>query len=314
MKWLALILFGTLALISSSVYSKDDEKNELEKLAEVTRNLPRAIRAEMIVQKYHVLYPSADLSRLGKKELELRFASADVATFYSHDDVIAGEMLDIYKLLRAKEVRRPEELSAVAGAQIISRSFSRLDGMQEIGPLPKEFNVPEIDNKVVEVNANWQILRPSAGKLIRDVYPIDQGKFVVVISNPLCGFSEAASKVIESDKDLSVFFSKHGLWLVPPARRLYDVDVIEWNKSHSSQKMVLAYKTNNWPIIDDWSTPIFYFLENGIVVDKIVGWPKNGQNLGQLRAAIERFTHRARKSSQGYEEEQLSSQGPSSAP
>ena len=314
MKWLTLILFGALALISSSAYSKDDGENELKNLAEVTRNLPRSIRAEMIVQRYHVLYPSVDLSRLGKKELELRFASADVATFYSHDDVIAGEMLDIYKLLRAKGVRRPEEFSAVAGAQIISRSFSRLDGMQEVGPLPKEFNVPEIENKVIEANANWQILRPSANKLIRDIYPIDQGKFVVVISNPLCGFSEAASKVIESDKDLSAFFSKYGLWLVPPARRLYEVDVIAWNKNHSSQKMVLAYKANNWPIIDDWSTPIFYFLENGTVVDKIVGWPKNGQNLGQLRAAIARFTSQARKSSQGYDEKQLSSQGPSRAP
>jgi len=76
---------------------------------------------------------------------------------------------------------------------------------------------------------------------------------------------------------------------VPPMRQLHVDRVALWNKLHPTQVMALAYKTKNWPIIDDWSTPIFYFVRNGIVVDKVVGWPKDGRNTPLLRAAISRF-------------------------
>lgn len=289
MKLATIFLFGVLTLFAPPAISINGGRHEIEQLADITRNLPRSVRAEMIAQKYHFLYPAADFSNYDIEALRARFESADIATFYSHDSAIADEMLEIYGILRDRGANHSKDLSAVAGAQIISRNFGAIEEISGTEPLPEEFDIPIIENRVSDENANWQILRPSENKLVRDIRSIKDGKFVVVISNPLCGFSDAATKVIESDKHLSSFFTEYGLWLVPPARRLYSNEVISWNKNHQSQEMVLAYQARNWPIIDDWSTPIFYFVNDGNVVDKVVGWPKNGQNLMKLKAAIDRF-------------------------
>ena len=290
MKRIAFAAALIFTALSSSAISQDDRGPEIEQLAEITRNLSRTTRAGMIAQRYHSLYPKKDLNLFSKEELRARFDSANIAVFYSHDQKIAGEMISLYNTLHAKGAEKPEDLFTVAGAQIISRNFDRFDEISGSESLPKEFHIPAIEDHISNESIKWQILSPFPNKLVRENFPIDKGAYVIIVSNPLCGFSIAASKAIQSDGDLSNFLSKHGLWRVPPARRLYNNEAVAWNASHPSQKMVLAYKNESWPIIDDWSTPIFYFIKNGAVVDKVTGWPKNGQNLNQLHGAIDRFT------------------------
>lgn len=49
--------------------------------------------------------------------------------------------------------------------------------------------------------------------------------------------------------------------------------------------MVFAYDLGEWPMIDDWATPIFYFLRDGRLVAKVIGWPRGGRVAG-LETAI----------------------------
>ena len=290
MKFINFSCFCILILFSSAAISKGDGKQEIEQLANATESLHRSIRSKMIVQKYYFLHPPSNVNDHSIEELESRFDAADTAVFYSHDEKIADELVEIYNALRARGKERPGDRSSLAGAQIISRNFSSLGKMSTFESFPDEYHVPDIENEISDDQARWQLLKPSNNKLIRTTHSIEKGKSVIVISNPLCGFSNAASKAIESNADLSEFFSKYSLWLVPPTRRLYFKEITAWNSNYPSQKMALAYKTENWPIIDDWSTPIFYFIENGEVVDKVIGWPKDGGNVSKLRNAITRFS------------------------
>lgn len=282
---LAIFMWFSLATKATEI----SRRQELESLASVTENLPQSVRAGMIVGKYRSFYPKIEFASYGAIELRVRFDAADVAEFYSHDEVIAAELLAMYKILFNKGLATSDDHDAVIGAQVLSRSFESIADIPSISSVQGALAVPVIESKVMSEEEKWQILTVDSRGLTREVREIEGGDAVVIVSSPLCGFSKAASDAIEHDAALTEFFTKYGLWLVPPMRQLHVDRVALWNKLHPTQVMALAYKTKNWPIIDDWSTPIFYFVRNGIVVDKVVGWPKDGRNTPLLRAAISRF-------------------------
>ena len=278
----------SIALISSLAFAGSvgsNELGEIRKLADVTNNLPSNMRAEIIARKYRSQYPASNLADLDTVALRERYESADIAAFYSHDRGIALEMLAIHEIMRSRRESNLSDLIAAAGALVVTRSFNAARTLLSAEPLP-ELTIPDVEELVTDDNYRWQILRLGPKGLVRDIAAIDAGMRVVVVSNPLCGFSSAATKAIESDPYLSAFFSEYGLWLVPPAQRLYVDEVSFWKETYPAQEIVLAYQRTNWPVIDDWATPTFYFLKDGIVVDKISGWPKDGRNMVKLRAAV----------------------------
>lgn len=291
MKKTAPILISILMGISAATAAAAEisHRQEIEDLASVTDNLPEAVRAGMIVGRYRFFYPTGEITSSGVDVLRARFDAADVAVFYSHDDEIASELLAMYKVLFNESLATPADRDIVAGAQILTRSFENIADIPDTSSAHGAFDVPVIESKVAHKEDQWQVLEINNRGLTREARKVDKEDVVVIISSPLCGFSKAASDAIEKDDTLSAFFSKYGLWLVPPMRRLHVNRIASWNELHPTQMMALAYKTKNWPIIDDWSTPVFYFVSNGIVVDKVVGWPKDGRNIPLLRAAISRF-------------------------
>jgi hypothetical protein len=52
--------------------------------------------------------------------------------------------------------------------------------------------------------------------------------------------------------------------------------------------MTLVYNVNEWPMIDRWDTPVFYFFKRGRLVRQIVGWAPWGSKK-QLWAALHLF-------------------------
>jgi len=50
--------------------------------------------------------------------------------------------------------------------------------------------------------------------------------------------------------------------------------------------MVLAYDYHEWPMIDRWYTPVFYFLRNGRLVSEVIGWPRAGRKT-EIVAALQ---------------------------
>ena len=41
--------------------------------------------------------------------------------------------------------------------------------------------------------------------------------------------------------------------------------------------MSLADQRADWPALDSWGTPTFYFFQRGALVSKVRGWPRAGR-------------------------------------
>jgi hypothetical protein len=101
--------------------------------------------------------------------------------------------------------------------------------------------------------------------------------FVVVVAHPLCHFSQNAISAIAADPELSAGL-KQAIWLAPPDGNLR-LDVFRnWNRIHPLQRMAIAYTKTEWPSIDSWETPTFYFFRKGELVGKVAGWPVSGHS------------------------------------
>lgn len=110
---------------------------------------------------------------------------------------------------------------------------------------------------------------------------------IVVVSSPLCHFSQRAIRSIESDADLRPLFHDHAVWVVPPDQSTPFATVAKWNRVHPHESMAVAYRREEWPMIDLWETPVFYFLREGRVVSKVVGWPIAGRK-AEIRRSLKR--------------------------
>jgi hypothetical protein len=115
---------------------------------------------------------------------------------------------------------------------------------------------------------------------------------IVVISHPLCHFSQNASKAIYADAELSGIFKNYSLWLAPQDGRIQLHAFQHWNQDHPYTPINIAYLQEEWPQFDSWDTPIFYLLKHGKVTKKIVGWPPSGENLEALRKSLHEFVLR----------------------
>ncbi|HTX59458.1 MAG TPA: hypothetical protein VMH02_07220, partial [Verrucomicrobiae bacterium] len=60
--------------------------------------------------------------------------------------------------------------------------------------------------------------------------------------------------------------------------------VAAWNRRHPREPMTFAYAESEWPAIDRWELPVFYFFRDGKLAAEVVGWPRGGRKPQILRA------------------------------
>ncbi len=118
------------------------------------------------------------------------------------------------------------------------------------------------------------------------------GKKMVMISHPDCGFSSQAFR--DFPPEIEEYFKKNGIFVSPISENRVKSEikaVHEWNENSPFHHLPVL-RTTPLPPLDLSSTPQFYFFQDGIFVEKVVGWPKDGSNLVLLKAAIERLQQR----------------------
>lgn len=106
---------------------------------------------------------------------------------------------------------------------------------------------------------------------------------IIVVSHPLCHFSNDARSFIKNSKYRAVFESA-SLWVIPPSGSMYIEKVFNVNKD-SSLPFEYFYVMNEWPEIERWDTPSFYFYSNGLLVYTFSGWPEEG-NIDKLEEGL----------------------------
>jgi hypothetical protein len=171
-------------------------------------------------------------------------------------------------------------------AFIGARMFTEARALTKQHQMPVFEVLPELHEAadLVPGHPTEWVVDPNARVLLRRNVDLQPAQ-VVVVSHPQCHFSQNAVRDIQADPVLRETFLEHAKWLAPQSNRL-DFDVIQrWNREHPSQEITIAFRRDEWPMIDSWATPTFYFLKNGVVSAKVEGWPKEGSR-SELLAAL----------------------------
>lgn len=121
--------------------------------------------------------------------------------------------------------------------------------------------------------------------LRRETVDLHSSPVVIVVGHPGCHFSRDAVAAIASDPELAKAMSTAAIWLTSPSTSLTDGAVVVWNRENAAYAYRYVESKGDWPEINYWGTPTFYFMNDGALVKKVVGWPEDGRKQ-ELRAGF----------------------------
>lgn len=235
------------------------------------------------------------LSGLSDVDLRALMLAAQLAVFYSHsDDILDDAMADLRLLERRGDVSVADKRAAYqllvsnrrfdearrfldAHAELDARAPPRLLGLRAADAgSAAEMRVGEADGTLV-----WAPI---------DVTALPR---ILVVGHPLCHFTQDAARAIEADPVLKALFATQSKWLAPQDTTT-DFSVFRrWNAEHPDLPTTIAYRAAGFTMIDNWSTPTFYFIDHGHVVSQVTGWPRGGRREKVLAAYREAFPESA---------------------
>lgn len=237
-------------------------------------------RSRAIRDGYDRLFGSASVSpnSVSDSDLHLLFRAASIAMFGTTDPKYFDAMDLPLAELRARGLASKDDYRMMHAALVLARDFERADALALDHPALELSATPPIVERVPAGHSGpteWAV-SPDNYELIHQKVALDLPAKVIVVAHPDCGFSRAAMQAIESDPVLGPLFAEHAHWLAPQAQRLGVERLQQWNRKHPSVEMTLAVDTREWPMMDDWATPNFYFFKDGELKARVSGWPLDG--------------------------------------
>lgn len=212
------------------------------------------------------------LHALSDGDLALTFRAATNVFWFDPAPVYADDMRRDLAELHLRHVAAPNAYEAVYRALIRSRDFAAADDLRARYPEAHLPPLPAVRDVAGHPGPTLLQSNQAGTELVRRAFAFDQPAQVIVIAG--CHFARDAARDIESDPNLRAAFSRHVLWLTPQDGDPADPDLIRWNREHPLTAMRSAYRESEWPQIDSWAMPTFYFFKDGKREAKIVGWQR----------------------------------------
>lgn len=219
-------------------------------------------------------------------ELQQLFDAATLACFYSAQIGQARDMQRILDRLIEKSAATEQHFSRMFDAYVQVRLFAeaaeiqRLHGTASMAPLPK-FD----DLDMAASDAPTELIVDVDRRLMtRQIAVLPSDPYILVAAHPQCHFTHNAFVAIAADVELSTLFRVHAKWLKPPGMQLEFDAVQNWNSHYPDAPMTIAWRSEEWSLVDSWGTPTFYFIRDGKVSATVTGWPTEGRT-DELRAA-----------------------------
>lgn len=221
------------------------------------RLFPATVRDEVLAARDRVAYGHL-------------FNAADATASYTLDPRHVRDALAAFDALERSGGATDKQLSTIRELMVKARMFES-HGRVVVPRLQDESHGQTPTELIVE-----------SGRLIRRSIPM-KGPQIIVVAHSNCRFSAAAMRDIQADPALADLFAREAHWLVPQEAPV-DLDALG-DVSRPGFRYTLAYKRSEFPMIDSWATPTFYFLDGTNVVQKVVGWPREGRKSEVLEAA-----------------------------
>jgi hypothetical protein len=247
------------------------------------------VAASKIHKRYRTLFStyqtSTGVAKLGPADITLLFRAAGADFLYSVSPSALHDMeLDLAELHRRGAARKDND-EKVFAALVEIRAFDQARAFVKLHRLGSVEAVPEVVDNAVHPGATRLLVTESGKKLVREPTDLNTGPRIVVIASPLCHFCQRAIRSIESDASLRPVIRHHAIWIVPPDQSTPFATVATWNHAHPHEQMAYAYRREEWPMVERWETPVFYFFKEGRVVSKVRGWPIAGRK-AEIRRSL----------------------------
>ena len=245
--------------------------------------------SESVQRRFDELDLAAYLRRapsLDGGELDAVFTAMHHAMFYTSKPSFLARMERVFALLEQREAATDAHFASMQRAYVQLRRFDAANRLATDHPGRPLQRLPEFSDPLGPHHAGaseWRF-NEAATELTRaplDLRSID----ILVVSHPQCGYSQRAVADISRDEQLHALFRVRSHWLAPQDGRLTPKVHADWNATHPDHSLAIVHRASELPEVDTWSTPTFYFLRDGAVVAKVIGWPKGGRRDELLAAA-----------------------------
>ncbi|MGQ4659315.1 hypothetical protein [Lysobacter sp. F6437] len=265
----------------TAIGRKFDQLRALRRLPEdAGSGLTDAVREQAMHDGYERLFGAGPLSlaEVSDTDLDLLFRAANMVIGITNDPEYFDDMDRLLAELKTRNLVQKDHYRVMHEALVLTRNFDRADALARTHPSLELAAIPKIVDNVPMSYAGptaWWVSQDRY-QLVHQAVELGAPAMVIVTAHLGCGYSRDAMKTIESDPVLGPVFAKHANWLAPQDGRL-DIELLQqWNREHPAVEMVLAVDAREWPAIDDWKTPTFYFFKNGELTTKVSGWPLDG--------------------------------------
>lgn len=248
---------------------------------EVYAELPTAQRITAIFdgaysRDFAAVQNENSLQAMSPAEVASVFQATKSAQFMTDETKYVPNMeLDLGELAR-RHLATQSEYNDMYDAYIGSRMFAKARELRQSHPSEAMDPVPNLDDMSNDGKAGPTLMTVSSdgNTLVRRNVDMQVRRKVIVVVTPWCHFAQRSLRDIASDPIIGNAFAEYATWVVPPNGSTAVMEVAAWNKQHPREQMLLAYNGAEWPMIDRWQLPTFYFFENGKLVSQVVGWQK----------------------------------------
>jgi hypothetical protein len=234
---------------------------------------------------------------MSDEDLRALTLAAQLAVFYHDDDDILDDVITDLRLLEDRGAALPGDIRATYELLVAGRRFEQARHFLAVHQGLGEAEPPLLLGLRPDVKGAAEMrVGEAEGTLVWA--PVDVARLprILVIGHPLCHFTQDAARAIEADPELRALFAAHAKWLAPQDTGTDFTVFRRWNTEHPDLPITIAYRGAGFPMIDDWSTPTFYFMDQGRVVSQVAGWPQGGRRDEILTAYREAFPEASRSS------------------
>lgn len=213
--------------------------------------------------------------------LDALFRAAYTAQFYTHARAQAADLERIFTALMMLGAATDTHRAQLHEALVKARDFAAARAYATPEQARFVFDDPLGDS--ADAPTAWRMGPESATREAITSLPR-----IIVVSAAACGFSRAAMEAITKDPELGPLFAREALWLSPPDQLKPSDYQHGYAAAHPDAVIRIAHTHAEWPMLEVWNTPNFYFLRDGVVLERVESWPLDGSQRDAVRAAAQR--------------------------
>lgn len=256
--------------------------------------LPPARRFAAVAAEYQRWFAAAasqPMAALSDGDVEVMFRAAEMMASYfpgpAHVRTVAAAAEQLERRGKA-EARHYQHL---AQTYLVARQLEQARQLRARHPEAKIDPVPVIREASEAAPGQpgvWRLAHDSTAAapiLERHGVDVHRDAQVLVVANPFCHFALAAVAALDADAELGPLLAARSTWITPQDGFFAVAEAEAWNRAHPRLPIAFSVRRDEWPLVDDWATPTFYFLRRGELVAKVSGWPKEGRR-AELSAAL----------------------------